>query len=48
MLEDNFDFMSQDIEKGAIIQRNINLAPFYRDYSKQKRELLAWITNTNI
>lgn len=35
-------------DKAAIIQRNINLAPFYRDYSLQKRELLAWIKQTNL
>lgn len=34
MLEENFDFMNQGVDKGAIIQRNITLAPFYRDYNK--------------
>ena len=47
IVDDNFDFMSHNTDKGAIIQRNINLAPFYRDYNKQKRELLSWINKTN-
>lgn len=34
--------------KGAIIQKNINLAPFYRDYNLQKRDLLSWINQSNI
>ena len=51
----NYDPVSDDYEQkygkmkgGKFTQRNLNIAPFYRDYCEEKRKVNLHILNENM